>query len=94
MSDICCGVVQGVELGNIGPDEATKGIESLQTSASQDLSASLEAPQLQVQQLHTKPTRLRVIPRRLPAWAGAGHSSIRTKDWPLCRAVLMMICTT
>ena len=48
----CC-VGQGVELGNIGPDEATKGIESLQTSASQDLSPSSEAPQLQVVEPHT-----------------------------------------
>ena len=44
-------VVQGLELGNIGPDEATKGIESLQTSASQDISPSPEALQLQVQHL-------------------------------------------
>ena len=58
---ICCRVGQGVELGNIGPDEATKGIESLQTSASQDLSPSPEGPQLQVQQLLTMLLCMRVI---------------------------------
>ena len=39
---------QGIELGESGPDEAIKGLESLQSSAAQDLSASPEAPQLQV----------------------------------------------
>ena len=45
---MCNHWAQGIELGETGPDEATKGIESLQSSAAQDLSASPEAPQLQV----------------------------------------------
>ena len=41
-----CIATQSLELGETGPDEATKGIESLQSSASQDLAPA--APQLQV----------------------------------------------
>ena len=43
-----CLVWQGVELGDAGPSEATKGIEGLQSPDSQDLSAVPQAPQLQV----------------------------------------------
>ena len=41
-------MLQSLELGDAGPDEATKGIESLLSPTSQDLSQTSEAPQLQV----------------------------------------------